>query len=77
MYKSVALLFDPDNPWIFDYFDKNKIDTENTDIKHYFDIEKVKGFDFVFLLGNTMRTQRSVPLRTFLYKHLLASDDSP
>ena len=51
--KRVALLFDPDNPWLSRYFDSYKSDDTSFEIIHAFDQRDAMGMDIVFILGYT------------------------
>ena len=51
--KRVALLFDPDNPWLSHYFDDYMSDDASFEIIQAFDQRDAMGMDIVFILGYT------------------------
>lgn len=53
MINSVALLFDKDNNWIYDFFKNRKLEFKNYSINNFFRADEVLDFDIVFLLGYT------------------------
>ena len=53
MSYSVALVFDKDNNWIYDFFKNIKFEFKNYSISKFFRADEVLGFDIVFLLGHT------------------------
>lgn len=53
MINSVALLFDKDNNWIYDFFKNSKLEFKNYSINNFFSADEVLDFDIVFLLGYT------------------------
>ena len=53
MTYKVALLFDNDNAWIYQYFENHEFFLKNYQICSYFDTGEVNNFDIVFLLGYT------------------------
>lgn len=66
MTTKVALLFDRNNMWIFDFFQNHKFDENQFSISLFFDAAEVKNFDIVFLLGYT-----SLLPKTYLKKNAL------
>jgi methionyl-tRNA formyltransferase len=53
MSNSVALVFDKDNNWIYDFFKNRKLEFKNYSISNFFRADEVFDFDIVFLLGYT------------------------
>ena len=53
MSNSVALVFDKDNNWIYDFFKNRKLEFKNYSINNFFRADEVLDFDIVFLLGYT------------------------
>ena len=49
----VALVFDKDNNWIYDFFKNTKLEFNNYSINNFFNADEVSDFDIVFLLGYT------------------------
>ena len=49
----VAFLFDKNNDWIFNFYEKYNFYLDNFLIYNFFDSEEIKDFDIVFILGYT------------------------
>lgn len=53
MSYKVALVFDKDNDWIYDFFKNTRLKFKNYSINNFFNADEVSDFDIVFLLGYT------------------------
>jgi methionyl-tRNA formyltransferase len=53
MRNTVALVFDKDNNWIYDFFKNRKLEFKNYSISNLFNADEIFDFDIVFLLGCT------------------------
>ena len=50
---SIAFLFDKTNDWILQFFPETLQTSQKFDVKIFYEEEKIRGFDLVFILGYT------------------------
>ena len=51
--KKIAFLFDKTNDWLSQYFPENLKSSSKFDVNFFYEEEKIRGFDLVFILGYT------------------------